>query len=194
MILPTVYNAVKQINRMTPITPEFTLSIIILTYNNSNLLGDILTKFSKMTSNAYNVEVIIIDNGCFESTLKIMAQSQSLLSNPPKYDIKHLQLCNNTQYATAYNLGVQTISPSSTWLLLLNDDVIPRESFLNNFYYQLKIYQSLHYHDRSVNFDLGAIGCKLLFPNHRIVEAGSVIRADGGTDNFLRQLVSSYLW
>jgi O-antigen biosynthesis protein len=165
---------------------EQSLSVLILTYNNIATLREILVSFLMMSPPA-TVEVIVIDNGCFPQTIRLLGEiaplfESHLSADASKISLLYLQFCNNTQYALAYNLATKVVSPSSNWLLLLNDDVVPRPHFLENFFLQASLAVSL-------GREVGAIGCKLLFPNHRIVEAGSVIRADGGTDNFLRSLI-----
>jgi glycosyltransferase involved in cell wall biosynthesis len=162
---------------------EKSLSVLILTFNSSTTLRAILSSFLTM-SPPVPVEVLVIDNGCFPQTIRLLSEIRPLYESSPSglpsiFSIVHLQLCNNTQYARAYNLATDFVSPASGWFLLLNDDVIPRPHFLENFFLQAALSASLGH-------EVGAIGCKLLFPNHRIVEAGSVIRADGSTDNFLR--------
>jgi hypothetical protein len=164
-------------------TASIYLSVMILTYNNSIILEEILRSFlflETIPSSSFSLEIIVIDNGCFPSTLQMIPPFYSLYKNHSSdLSLVHLKFCNNTQYATAYNLAIRSISPTSNWILLLNDDVIPRSHFLENFIHHLSISSLL-------KLEIGAISCKLLWPNHRIVEAGSVIRANGATDNFLR--------
>jgi glycosyltransferase involved in cell wall biosynthesis len=172
---------VPQSNAMS--SSSFSLSVLILTYNNSLILQEILQSFLSLETLpdfSFSLEIVVIDNGCFPSTLQIIPPFYPLYQNHlSNLSLVHLRFCNNTQYATAYNLAMHSISPTTDWILLLNDDVIPRSHFIENFIHHLSIFSLL-------SLEIGAVGCKLLWPNHRIVEAGSVIRADGGTDNFLR--------
>jgi hypothetical protein len=160
------------------------VSVLLLTFNNSKILDNILHALLHQPS-PIKVEIIVFDNGCFESTTRIIAKHQTLASAPSSsgstYQLEYLPLCTNMQYSKAYNLASTHASASSEWFLLLNDDVIPRGSFFHNFHLTLLSLRSTGGHS-----EVGAIGCKLLFPNQHIVEAGSLIRADGSTDNFLR--------
>lgn len=170
----------------SPVQPEpEKLSILILTFNKSDVLARLLyeLKKSKIMS---TVEVILVDNGCYQDTVEVVLDYQHQLKDQQNelttknfYSFRYLPFCNNTQYAAAYNLAFTQISPYTTWVLLLNDDIIPRQNFLRNFLTFAQFSDIL-------GLSTGAIGCKLLFPNHKIVEAGSVIRADASTDNFLR--------
>ena len=169
------------------------LSIIILTFNNSLLLSQTLQTLlspSRPYDPPWQWEVLLIDNACFSSTFDLYKKYDR---HSQTHRLKYVPLCNNTRYSDANNVAVaQFASKSSQWLLFLNDDVIPQSlsrkmAFLGNFHRLLEAHgeygfdNTLQKHPR-----IGAVGCKLLFSNKRIVEAGSLILSSGKTDNYLR--------
>ena len=187
---------------------EIFLTILILTFKiTNNFLFLILSSFlsssfnSSLNSSLFQdlkIEILIIDNGCQNETFQLINDFQLKLKQQQTkkkiFKITYFEVCENLQYSLAYNKGFQKISKETKWILLLNDDVIPRKNFINNFIYQINILESITNSSASSTSSLnqippiGGIACKLLFPNQHIVEAGSVIRFDGGTDNFLRFL------
>jgi hypothetical protein len=192
------------------------LSIIILTYNNSPLVNRTLyslLRYSDDITPPWHWEILLVDNGCFPSTRDVFDhhyhhrhhttnqdQTQSMRPRRARY----IPLCNNTRYSVANNLAArQYVAPSAQWLLFLNDDVVPQQGrgrgggFLWNFHALLSAHTRRATENTSSNnsergaewrggHGIGAVGCKLLFENHRIVEAGSLILASGKTDNYLR--------
>ena len=150
-------------------------------------------------------EVLLVDNGCLPSTKDVFHYHDNNYHylNGANVDIhstlRYIPLCNNTRYSVANNLAVnQYAARSSQWFLFLNDDVVPQQrgtpgtggSFLWNFH-ALVAAHSRHTtrqqgRSQSQQSSIGAVGCKLLFGHHKIVEAGSVILASGKTDNYLR--------
>lgn len=156
------------------------ISIIILTYKNAELLARLMDVLCALSS-PWPFEIILADNGCFRETRALM-QRYDMSTSGSKTDNKRIQyfpICTNEKYALANNRAAAKASPSSQWYLFLNDDIIPMTGFLNNFKSTIEAHELL-------GVKIGAVGCKLLFPNMRVVEAGSIIRADAGTDNFLR--------
>ena len=166
------------------------ISTLILTYNNSAILDDILYSLLHQVS-PVRVEIVVFDNGCFPSTQQVVRKHQLVLasSSGGSLWLRYMPLCANEQYASAYNKAAESVSSSSQWLLLLNDDVIPRDNLFHNFHLLHDSWVTM----RSVE-EVGAVGCKLLFPSKRIVEAGSLVRADGTTDNFLRWELGQGWW
>lgn len=187
------------------------LSIIILTYNNAPLVNRTLSTLLRPASGKLNSsvlekphrlpwrwEVLLVDNGCFPSTRDVFKQFTDLTTTTSETlsTVRYIPLCNNTRYSSANNLAAnQYTAPSAKWLLFLNDDVVPQEGqgFLWNFHALLSAHarpssfsKSTDGRGKRVPGSVGAVGCKLLFENQRIVEAGSTILASGKTDNYLR--------
>jgi hypothetical protein len=157
------------------------LSIVILTFNNSITLEKQFHSFNSLHL-PYPIEIIVIDNGCFDNTKMVM---ESDITKNTRYDLKiyYYPLCTNLKYATANNLAVKKYTSSnSQWILFLNDDVVPMgKEFIYNFNTVISMYEFSGWEN-----DIGAVGCKLYFPSNRINEAGSIVYANGKTDNFMR--------
>ena len=151
------------------------ISIIILTYNQPSRVQSIVQ--SLMQSNcSWIYEIIVADNGCFNDTLTML---NLLQSHSGKVAVRHIHICNNVAYSVANNIAATAVSPTSKWLLFLNDDVLPATGFMNSLMATVQV-------ARILNIRIGAVGGKLLFPSGNIIEAGSIIRSDGNTDNFYR--------
>eukprot|EP01041_Mallomonas_annulata_P011609 gene11609-24306_t len=169
------------------VCPSFThsedpiISIIILTYKNSELLARLLDTLCILHSNI-PFEVVVGDNGCFRETRALMQRygaSSSSRQIKTTSNVKYFPICTNERYATANNRAAAGAAASTQWLLFLNDDVLPMSGFLDNL-------QSVLDSQELLGRKVGALGCKLLFPDMRLVEAGSIVKADGSTDNFFR--------
>jgi len=111
------------------------LSVIILTYKNSELLLRLLDALCSLHS-IWPYEVIVADNGCYAETKAVIERygastSGTSTSNSP--GVKYLPICTNEKYATANNRAVGVASKSTEWFLFLNDDVMPMSGFLVNF-------------------------------------------------------------
>lgn len=163
-------------HRIPPVQYDRFLTVIVLTYNNSAILSQQLQMIQSL-QRPYSIHVTVADNGCFPATRAVIHQYHNV-STSSLLTWSYLELCNNTPYATANNFAVAA-SPSSNWLLFLNDDVIPHDDFFTAFARTVKVAEISH-------ADLGAVGCKLIFTDGRLMEAGSIVHGTGKTDNFLR--------
>lgn len=174
-------NSASRHAKTNPNERNIFLSVICLTYNNSDILDAMLKSFTKMKL-PWSIELIIMDNGCFSSTLSVTDSYKIKFRQISNIHFEYVPLCVNLHYSVANNLGVYRYSsPRSEWVLFLNDDIIPHDhSLLWNFNYQLSLLKSFNNAHR-----IGAIGCRLLYPNHRVNEAGSMIFSNGKTMNFL---------
>ena len=109
------------------------LSVIILTYKNSELLLRLLDALCSLRS-SWSYEVIVADNGCFAETKAVVERyGASTSGTSTSAFVKYLAICTNEKYAVANNKAVGVASKSTEWFLFLNDDVMPMSGFLTNF-------------------------------------------------------------
>lgn len=158
---------------------SFDLSIIILTYRAPDRVRDLILALEQSHKSVeWAVEILVVDNGCMQETALAVRLLQTSIT---KMRITLLKLCDNRAYSVANNIGVEASSRSSRWVLFLNDDVLPLQGFLEGF-------RSVVAAARLEGKRVGAVGGKLLFPNGNVIEAGSIVRSDGSTDNFYRYI------
>lgn len=126
------------------------ISIIIPAFNNLNFTINCIT--SILTENKYlNTEIIVIDNGSKDKTSDII---QNLY---PK--IKIIKNIKNLGFAKACNQGAE--SSSGDLLIFLNNDTEVTNGWIEKLLECIK---------RLIN--VGIVGCKLLYPNHKVQHAG----------------------
>ena len=164
-------NAIKTNQPYPPISnqlystekPYVDVTVILLTFNNSKYLEEIIQSLFDGKDMGWSIFVVIADNGCFEETHDVVRR---LLNNTNNYkNITYLQICDNKSYSIANNLAVKSSPTSSKWILFLNDDVIPAEDFFT----QMKaVYDA----NNALGIKIGALAPKMLFANGRVVEAG----------------------
>jgi GT2 family glycosyltransferase len=95
------------------------ISIIIITCNSGQFIGDCLDSISFQKNN--DSEVIIIDNNSTDKTLEIIKQKM-----PNVYLIKNAE---NLGFGKAVNQGIR--SAKGRFILVLNDDITLGDNFLN---------------------------------------------------------------
>lgn len=166
-------NAGALVNDITALQPD--LSVIVLTYNGAGRIADIVHSLVACGS-SWAVEIIIVDNGCSSDVILMLHQLRIMKMNA---SLRYLALCDNEAYSVANNIGARASVPESRWLLFLNDDVLPSKGFLNNL--KATVHVAI-----ARGIKIGGVGGKLLFGDGKVIEAGSLIRSDGSTDNFYR--------
>jgi len=159
---------------LPPRAPD--LSIIILTFNNSDRLGFLLDSLLRQQTNvAY--ELIIADNGCRDETRNVV---HSKLNGIKSFEF--LSQCDNPGYSVGNNRAANVTSDSSSWILFLNDDLELMDGFIQHM------------------FDLGqakqnaaAVGCKLVSEDgSKLLEAGSIIWSDATCLGYGRDSMEPY--
>jgi len=151
-------------NNITSITPD--LSIILLTYNNSELLSLLLSSIVKQEVE-FGFELIIADNGCYDQTREKI--KSALETRALSFSWKLLSLCDNPGFSEGNNRALKYTNKDSKWILFLNDDVRLMKGFLQHMF-------SLGKQEP----DIGGVGCKLLNGDGtKMIEAGSIIWRDG---------------
>lgn len=140
------------------LTEKPLVSIIIPNKDHAEDLRRCIT--SIMTRSSYeNFEIIIVENGSSEDTVKEYYRE---LEGVPKIKIVNYDAPGCFNYSRVMNAGAE--ASSGKYLLLLNNDteVISRDW----------IEELLMYAQRD---DVGAVGCKLYYPDYTIQHAGVVI-------------------
>jgi GT2 family glycosyltransferase len=98
------------------------LSIIITTWNSSQVLPKCLESLSTQTFN--NFEIIIVDSGSMDESISILTERW------PDLEIKLSRLRKNFGFAIANNIGARLAR--GKWLALLNTDAFPEPDWLEN--------------------------------------------------------------
>ena len=149
------------------------MSVAILTYKNSLLVGKLLESVLEQKTE-FTYEILVTDNGCRPETKATLNR----ILNDATVQHKYLPLCTNPGYAIGNNEGVEKLAhPQSKWILFLNDDVQLQPKFLQYMYdmAELKAPQAV------------GVGCKVLSEDSsKLIEAGSLVWNQGGTGGYAR--------
>jgi GT2 family glycosyltransferase len=135
------------------------VSIIIPTVVRADLLFDCLASIAAHVDPAAQYEVIVVVNDTADAARRIAARVEGVAIHATGA---------NVGFAAACNAGVRLAS--GTFLVLLNDDTRVRPGWL----------EALVATARS-RPGVGAVGSRMLFPDGRLQEAGSLVWADGST-------------
>jgi GT2 family glycosyltransferase len=138
----------------TPATVQ--VSIVIPVYNNIKFTLECLTSVMKH-STGVSYEIIVVDDGSSDQTPEVLSQVKN---------IAYVRNEKNVGFVDACNRGAQ--SARGEYLLFLNNDVQVAEHWL------APLVKTFDEHD-----NVGAVGPKILFPDGRLQEAGSVVNRDG---------------
>jgi len=151
--------------KVTPLTfqqyesPQ--VSIIIPVYNQSqhtfNCLKSILDN-----SNEIDYEVIIIDDCSTDNTEQVMSQIKGINYVKNEKNLGFLKNCNK---------GAQIAK--GKYVLFLNNDTMVTENWLKNLLAPFNIVENC-----------GMVGAKLVYPDGKLQEAGSIIFSDGSAWNY----------
>ena len=138
--------------------PEF--SIIIPVYNKAIYTFNCLKSILKNTNIPY--EVIVIDDCSNDETEKMMDFMKNCV---------YIRNEKNKGFVESCNTGAK--NAKGNFLLFLNNDTIVTKNWLENI---LKIFDRFN--------DAGIVGVKLVFPDGKLQEAGSIIFSDGSCWNY----------
>ena len=143
----------QKLNFPAPSTPQ--VSILIVVYNRAELT---LTCLQSVLNNAgENYEVILVDNASTDKTRPMLDQISSVCVLHNTTNLGFVHACNQ---AAAVARGA--------YLLLLNNDAQLLPGSLDS------ALRTIHSSD-----DIGAVGAKIILPNGKLQEAGSIIWRDG---------------
>jgi GT2 family glycosyltransferase/2-polyprenyl-3-methyl-5-hydroxy-6-metoxy-1,4-benzoquinol methylase len=131
------------------------VSIIILTFNKAAYTYQCLESLVKYSDISY--EVILVDNGSTDNTQTLLRQIDNIEQITNEKNLGFIQGCNEGSRRA-----------NGKYLLFLNNDTIVTENWL-----------SLLVTTAESNRDCGAVGCKLVWLNGQLQEAGSMIFKDG---------------
>lgn len=120
-----------------------------------------------------NFEIIVVDNGSFDSTPELIRSFKSRTSKA--IQLKHIQNSTNLGFAKACNIGAQ--AALGKYLIFLNNDT---EVFPNSL---SKLHETL-----TKNPSVGIVGSRLLYPNYTIQHAGMALDKDFEWHHIFRQL------
>lgn len=156
------------------------ISVIILTYKKHEALSRLIPSVLHQKPSELIFEVIIADNGCLIETEKVFNDAYNWRQSMPIKRLPflhHLKLCDNLGYAAGNNAAAKLVSPTSKYILFLNDDVVlTRPNFLQNMVKLLAEHQNA----------VGA-GCKLVDASGKeLIEAGSMVFQDGSAAGYGR--------
>ena len=144
-------------NLSFPHFKEPIVSIIILTFNKAYLTYQCLESILAHTDIPY--EVIIVDNASTDETLSLLKRCKNVIVLKNNENLGFIKGCNQ---GAAQARG--------KYLLFLNNDTVVTSGWLSGLVKTIENY-----------YKCGAVGCKLVWPNGKLQEAGSIIWQDGST-------------
>lgn len=111
------------------------VSIIVTTWNSEKYLSDLFLSLHDMDYSKDSWELIVIDNGSQDRTLKILHNWQQKMHNFPTI----IRNTTNEGFAPANNQAIKyALRSNPDYIVLLNDDVILESDWLNQIVQTLK--------------------------------------------------------
>ena len=138
------------------------VSIIILTFNKSSFTYQCLESILEYTDIPY--EVIIVDNGSTDDTLELLKRVDNIVQIKNEKNLGFIRGCNE---------GAK--NAKGNYFLFLNNDTVVTKQWLSHLVMTIE-----------TNPKCGAVGCKLVWPNGKLQEAGSIIWNDGSASGYGR--------
>lgn len=96
------------------------LSIVLVTYNSSKIIGEALESIVKYNDKGQNIEIVIVDNASND-----VAVVEALLTDFP-LPLKFIKLPSNKGYGAGNNVGIN--NSSAPLILIMNPDVTLHQS------------------------------------------------------------------
>lgn len=143
------------------------ISVIIPTLNGAELVESCVSSFIQ-TVNRIDYELIVVDDGSQQEEKEKMR----ILSS--KYSFRCIELPTRNSYAKAVNTGIK--DATGEYVLLLNNDVVFRQA---DWLYHMLI-------TAENSWNIGIVGCRLLYPNGTIQHAGGILLPDERYDHLYR--------
>ncbi len=140
------------------------VSIIIPVYNAWHYTYACLAAILHNTDTAIEFEVIVADDGSTDNTRAMLNQCPGIRSIRNK---KNLGFLRNVNCAASFARG--------EYLVLLNNDTEPQPGWL------AKLVETFYTHT-----DVGLVGCKFIYPNGSLQEAGGIVWCDASAWNYGR--------
>ena len=129
------------------------ISIIVLTYNKSDMLIKCLASIQKTLPDRDAPELLVVDNGSSDGTDTLVKQRFPW--------IRVVRIPKNIGYSRGMNIGIASSSPSSEYIVLLSNDLELHGDWIGSL-----IAPALK------DLSVGIVGCKLVYPSGRIQHAG----------------------
>lgn len=159
LVLNTLYDS-RQKERIVKKQKDYSISVIIPVFNKIQFTLICLDSISKAYNRENNFEIIIVDNASTDGTKEYLQFAEIIYPN-----LRVISNPVNIGFAKANNQGVK--DAQGEYVIFLNNDTAVQNGWIDNLI-------SIIENDNSV----GAVGCKLLFPDGFIQHAGVVILED----------------
>ena len=135
------------------------VSVIVLNFNKGTMTVECLQALWRHTS-GFRYEIIVVDNGSVADEVRIVE------ALPGRFRLIKLPI--NRQFGEGNNIGAEMAK--GRFLLFLNNDAFVTQGWLVPMLTMLVD-----------GLNVGVVGPKLIFPDGRLQEAGSLITPDGST-------------
>ena len=151
------------VNLSFPKFDEPVVSIITLTFNKVEFTYQYLESIMAHTDIPY--ELIIVDNGSQDETTSLLDRLENVTTIKNEGNLGFIKGCNQGAHKAR-----------GKYLLFLNNDIIVTPEWLSKLVRTIESYPKC-----------GAVGCKLIWPNGKLQEAGSIIWRDGSALGYGRE-------
>ena len=151
------------VNLSFPKSDEPVVSIITLTFNKAEFTYQYLESILAHTDIPY--ELIIVDNGSQDETTSLLDRLENVTTIKNEGNLGFIKGCNQ---------GAS--KARGKYLVFLNNDIIVTPEWLSKLVKTIERYPKC-----------GAVGCKLIWPNGKLQEAGSIIWNDGSALGYGRE-------
>jgi GT2 family glycosyltransferase len=151
------------VNLSFPKSDEPVVSIITLTFNKAEFTYQYLESIIAHTDIPY--ELIIVDNGSHDETTSLLDRLENVTIIKNNENLGFIMGCNQ---------GAS--KARGKYLVFLNNDIIVTPEWLSKLVKTIESYPKC-----------GAVGCKLIWPNGKLQEAGSIIWNDGSALGYGRE-------
>ena len=148
--------------------PAASVSVVIPSYNGAALTEACLNALAETLPCDFRGEVIVVDDCSSDDTGSRLA---GWLDRHPRMKVKVLRNAQNSGFLTTCNNGAA--AATGDYVVLMNNDTLPQRGWLEPLLRTFRDYP-----------DAGAVGCKLVYPDGRLQEAGGVVFEDGTAANF----------
>jgi len=159
IVLNTLYDS-RQEERIVRKQKDYSISVIIPVFNKIQFTINCLESISKVYNRENNFEVIVVDNASSDGTKEYLQFAEIIYPN-----LRVISNTKNIGFAKANNQAVK--EAGGDYVLFLNNDTEVQNGWLDKLILIIE-------NDNSV----GAVGCKLLYPDGNIQHAGVVIMED----------------
>ncbi len=139
------------------------VSIIIPVHNNFLYTYNCLKSLNNMKTKI-KYEIIVIDDASTDETKRNLKEIKG---------IKYVRFNENKGFIKACNYGGKIAK--GNYIVFLNNDTVVTDNWLNEL---ISLFNDKNFQD------VGIVGSKLIFPDGKLQEAGSIIWNDGGGWNF----------